>query len=158
MLNLNFLLFKLTYFYQERVLLKNISISLPELYIELLDKLGKEKKVSRSLLLREAIEERINADLSLKNVIHEAYPDLEYEMTKNRVEHFLKSCIACDKKLNKAKAMGQQITKDNDNIIELLFCNSCYKEYRDINIDKLPESIRNKIENYLIDSKKLGLF
>ncbi len=136
-------------------IMKNISISLPDSYIELLDKLGKEKKVSRSVLLRRAIEERINADTGFKKAINEAYPDLEYEMTRNRVEHFLKSCIACDKKLNNTKKMEQQVMKDDS--IEINFCSRCYEQFKDMTIEKLPASIRSKIENYLIDSKKLGI-
>ncbi|MHA1687757.1 MAG: ribbon-helix-helix domain-containing protein [Promethearchaeota archaeon] len=135
------------------MIIKNISISLPDLYIELLDKLGKERKISRSFLLRKAIEERINADLDFKKIIKELYPNLKREMMERRINDFHRYCIACNKKLKNSKNIKE--IKD-DNMIEVPFCADCYKIYENEDIDKLPEAIQEKIQMYFNYCKKLG--
>jgi len=135
------------------LIIKNISISLPDLYIELLDKLGKERKISRSFLLRIAIEERINADLAFKKTIKDLYPNLKKEMIEKRINDFHRYCIACNKKLKNSKNIKE--IRD-DNMIEVPFCADCYKIHENDAIDKLPEAIREKIQTYLNDCKELG--
>ena len=59
--------------------MRNITINLPDIYLEILDKLRKKQGTSRSELIRRAIKEYLDTDLEFNNRIYQLFPKLDAE-------------------------------------------------------------------------------
>lgn len=150
--------------------MKNITINLPNLYLEILDKLRQEQGTSRSELLRRAIKEHLDTDLEFNNRIYQLYPKLDIErkireelqkklelkqllkLKKLRTTEFYNFCIVCNNRLHSTK----NPTKIKGiNVMELRFCCSCFEKFEGKTFDELPDFIINKIKRKLKNYNKL---
>lgn len=150
--------------------MKNITINLPDLYLEILDKLRQEQGTSRSELLRRAIKDHLDTDLEFNNRVYQLYPKLDIErkireelrkklefkhllkLRKLRTTEFYNFCIVCNKRLHSTK----NPTKIKGiNVMELRFCCRCFKKFEGKTFDELPDYIINKIKRKLKNYNKL---
>lgn len=72
--------------------MKNISINLPDIYIDLLKEIGEKKAVSRSELIRQAISDFLKEERNLLILIKELHSKFDFDLTKEAEEQ-LKSEI-----------------------------------------------------------------
>jgi len=130
--------------------MKNISINLPDLYLEMLDDLGKKLELSRSELLRRAIKYQIEKDLKFLESID---PEIKIKVktrikTKNLLRLY-KKCINCGRDIN----VKEPYTHDHDfEVMEFRFCCSCFKKYETLAFDDFPKDIKDKIRKRLEES------
>jgi hypothetical protein len=144
--------------------MRNITINLPDSYIELLAKIGEKTDRSRSELIRIAIKDRLEKDLPFFTVIENFCPDIQLEhkkkeqiqkkrklkrlaeLKKKRELEFYNYCIICDRKLHPET---KPINFHNINIFELRFCCRCYEKYEGKTFDEVPKSISKRIQEKL---------
>ena len=142
--------------------MKIITLNLPETYIELLKEIGEKKGVSRSELIRRAINEHLDRMQGFNSLIKEIYPNVEtnikkreekksalvfqkfLELKRKKISEFYNFCIVCESKLHPPK---KPYTHKNMEIIELRFCCNCFHKYK--KLDQLPESVVAKIQKKL---------
>ena len=150
--------------------MKNITINLPDLYLEILDKIRQEQGTSRSELIRRAIKEYLEIDLDFNNMIHQLFPKLEeerkiraelqkrqqlknlFELNRLKKREFYNFCIACDRSLH---PRTKPVNHKGVNVMELRFCCSCFKKYEGKTLDELPDRIIKKIRRKLKNYNKL---
>ena len=150
--------------------MKNITINIPDKYIEILDKLKQEQGTSRSELIRRAIKNLLDNDLDFNNRIHQLFPRLEEDrkiriqrqkrqQLKNLLElnmlkktEFYNFCIACNRGLH---PKTKPVKHKGVNVLELKFCCSCFKKFEGKSLDELPDRIIKKIRRKLKNYKKL---
>jgi len=147
--------------------MKNITINIPDKYLDFLDYLGQEQGTSRSELIRRAIKDLLDTDLAFNNRIHQLFPKFEkirknkellqkkqrlktlLELNRKKRIEFYNFCITCDRRLHpKSKPVNYR----GVNVMELRFCCSCFKKYEGKSLDELPDyvikKIRRKLKNY----------
>ncbi len=150
--------------------MKNITINLPDLYLELLDKLRQEQGTSRSELLRRAIKDHLDTDLEFNNRIYQIYPKLDVErkireelrkklelkhllkLKKLRTTEIYKFCIVCNNRLHSTKSPDKI---KGVNVMELRFCCRCFEKFEGKTFYELPEYIIKKIKRKLNNYNKL---
>ena len=152
--------------------MRNITINLPDLYLEILDKLRQKQGTSRSELLRRAIKDYLNIDLEFNNRIYQLYPKLDIErkireelrkklelkhllmLKKLRTTEFYKFCIVCNKRLHSTK---NPVKIKGINVMELRFCCSCFEKFEEKTFDELPDYLIKKIKRKLKNYNKLRM-
>lgn len=144
--------------------MRNITINLPDLYLEILDKLRQEQGTSRSELIRRAIKELLDTDLPFNNILNQLFPELNVErkvreelrkklemkklleLKRLKKTEFYNFCIACDRRLH---SITKPVNHKGVNVMELKFCCSCFKKFEGKTLDELPDRVINQIRRKL---------
>ena len=150
--------------------MRNITINLPDIYVEILEKLRKEKGTSRSELIRRAIKDLLVTDLPFNNIINQLFPELDaerkireelrkkqemkklFELKRLKRTEFYNFCIVCNSRLH---SITKPVNHKGVNVIELKFCCSCFKKFEGKTLDELPGRVINKIRRKLKNYNKL---
>ncbi|MHA1255090.1 MAG: ribbon-helix-helix domain-containing protein [Promethearchaeota archaeon] len=150
--------------------MRNITINLPNLYLEVLDKLRQEQGTSRSELIRRALKELLDVDLEFNNRIYQLFPKLDVErkireelrkklelkhllqLKRLRTTQFYNFCIVCDNRVHTSRNPGKV---KGVNVMELRFCCSCFKKFEGKTFDELPDYVIKKIKRKLKNYEKL---
>ncbi len=150
--------------------MRNITINLPDLYLEILDKLRQEQGTSRSELIRRAIKELLDTDLSFNNILNQLFPELNaerkvreelrkklemkklLELKRLKKTEFYNFCIVCDNRVHTSRNPGKV---KGVNVMELRFCCSCFKKFEGETFDELPDYVIKKIKRKLKNYEKL---
>ncbi|MFX1294132.1 MAG: ribbon-helix-helix protein, CopG family [Promethearchaeota archaeon] len=132
-----------------------ITINIPIGYLKLLDDLSQRTEISRSELIRRAIGNRLQEDLSFLISINKSHPEINLDIQKMKILQFFNYCILYNKRLHHSK---QPYKYKNLEILELRFCCSCFKRIEGKSFNELPKSIitkiRKKLEDYRNQLKK----
>ena len=133
--------------------MKNITIFLPDKYVELIQEICMKNNTSRSALIRQAIRERLIEEIEFKGLLSDHFLAIELTVKEREALEFYRYCIACGEEIhNSNHPFKHELSFD---VMELKFCCSCYKKYEGLTLNDFPDDFLKKIQARLEKYKEI---